>query len=282
MTSAIPTLQSTENRTTTSSRGEHFTLKDVEKQQILDTKVVLETPEGAELEIRPAGFLARGIAFIVDEVVRLLIIVVFAILASMLGAALGSAANQIIYGMTLIVVFVLSWFYGVFFEQLNDGKTPGKVVSSIKVTNADGTPVGIIQSIIRNLFRPVDSIGFGLVGGLLLQNAALIPLGLPGLFFVLFSKNFRRLGDHLADTITIYTNQPKVAPYKGVSTPASIPATLSLQDQNLLLAFQDRSTEFSNERKIELAEVLEPLHGQRSEEAVNVCLGYANSIRGVS
>ncbi|MYD45700.1 MAG: RDD family protein [Gammaproteobacteria bacterium] len=282
MTSSTPPLPIAEDTHGMSSRGEQFTLKDIEKFQILDTKFVQETPEGAELEIRPAGFLARGIAFIVDELIRFLILLVFVIIASIVRSALSPALSNIVNGATLLVIFSMSWFYGVFFEQLNDGKTPGKVVSSIKVTNAEGTPVGIMQSIIRNLFRPVDSLGFGIVGGLLLQNAAIFPLGLPGLFFVLFSKNFRRLGDHLADTITVYTNQPRVVPYKGVSTPISIPATLSLQDQNLLLAFQDRSAEFSDERKIELAEVLEPLHRQRSEEAVNICFGYANSIRGAS
>lgn len=282
MTTTQPPQRSTEDADWRSSLGEQFTLKDVEKQQILDTKVVLETPEGAELEIRPAGVLARGIAFVVDELIRILFIVLISTVASAIGAALGPAADSIVTGATLIVVFVISWFYGVFFEQLNDGKTPGKVVSSIKVTNAEGTPVGIMQSIIRNLFRPVDSLGFSTVGFLLLGFPGMIPIGLPGLFFVLFSKNFRRLGDHLADTIVIYTNLPRMAPYRGVSTPVTVPITLSLQDQNLLLAFQDRSTEFSKERKVELAEVLKPLHGQQSEEAVNVCLGYANSIRGTS
>lgn len=282
MTTTLPPRPSTEYPEWKSPRGEQFTFKDVEKQRILDTKAILETPEGAELEIRPAGLLARGIAFVVDELIRILFIVLIGTIATVMGAALGPAADRIIGGALLIAIFVISWFYGVFFEQLNDGKTPGKVVASIKVTNAEGTPVGIMQSIVRNLFRPVDSLGFSMVGFLLLGLPGMIPFGLPGLFFVLFSKDFRRLGDHLADTIIIYTNQPRVVPYKGVSTPASIPATLSLQDQNLLLAFQDRSTEFSDERKVELAEVLEPLHGQQSEEAVKVCLGYANSIRGAS
>ena len=282
MTTTLPPLPTTEDPDWTSSRGEKFTLSDVEKLQILDTKVVLETPEGAELEIRPAGFLPRGIAFVVDECLRLLMMVLLLALAEIVGSVFGPAAGQIINGAALIVVFVIGWFYGVFFEQLNDGKTPGKVVSSIKVTNAEGTPVGIMQSIVRNLFRPVDSIGMSSVGFMLLGLPGLIPIGLPGLFFILFSKNFRRLGDHLADTIIVYTNQPRTAPYKGVTSPETIPTTLSLQDQNLLLAFQDRSTEFSDERKVELAEVLEPLHGQRSDEAVTVCLGYANAIRGAS
>ncbi len=282
MTTTLPPLPTTKDPDWTSSRGEKFTLSDVERLQILDSKIVLETPEGAELEIRPAGFLPRGIAFLVDESLKLLMMVVLIALATIVGSVFGPAAGQIVNGATLIVIFVIGWFYGVFFEQLNDGKTPGKVVSSIKVTNAEGTPVGIMQSIVRNLFRPVDSIGMSSVGFMLLGLPGLIPVGLPGLFFILFSKNFRRLGDHLADTIIVYTNQPRTAPYKGVTSPETIPTTLSLQDQNLLLAFQDRSTEFSDERKVELAEVLEPLHGQRSDQAVAICLGYANAIRGAS
>lgn len=282
MTTTQQPLPATED-TESSLRGEQFTLNEVEKLQILDSKVVLETPEGAELEIRPAGFLPRGIAFVVDQFLRLLIMILLLIIAGIIGSVLGPAVEEIVNGVTLIVIFIIGWFYGVFFEQLNDGKTPGKVVSSIKVTNAEGTPVGIMQSIVRNLFRPIDSIGMSSIGILLLGfPAGLIPVGLPGLFFILFSKNFRRLGDHLADTIIIYTNQPRTAPYKGVSSPEMLPTTLSLQDQHLLLAFQDRSTEFSDERKVELAEVLEPLHGQRADQAVTICLGYANAIRGAS
>ena len=266
----------------TSSQGERLTLKDVENLRILDTKVVLETPEGAELEIRPAGFLARGIALVVDEFLKLLLYIVLLVLLSF-ASSLGPVASQMFVAFMLILFFVITWFYGVLFEQLNDGKTPGKVVSSIKVTNADGTPVGVMQSIIRNLFRTVDTLFLSMPGLMLLGFwPALIPLGLPGLFFVLFSKNFRRLGDHLADTIVIHTSQPTIASYRGTSSPSIVPLTLSLQEQRMFLSFQDRSAEFTDERLIELAEMLEPLHGARGEQAVEVCQGYANSIRGTA
>lgn len=281
MTTNPPPLQTFVKSDWASSEGERFTLKDIESLQILDTKLVLETPEGAELEIKPAGFLARGIALVVDELVKILFYVVLSLLSFWISSLLGSAADQIAAGMMLIIFFVITWFYGVIFEQLNDGKTPGKVVSSIKVTNADGTPVGVMQSIIRNLFRQVDTLFLSIPALMFLgMPAALIPLGLPGLFFVLFSKNFRRLGDHLADTIVIHTTEPRVATYQGSSKSTVVPTTLTLQDQRLLLAFHDRSAEFSDERKIELAEVLQPLHGLQGEKAVEACLGYANTIRG--
>ena len=283
MTTNPPPLPTFEGTDWTSSDGERLTLQDIEKLQILDTKLVLESPEGAELEIRPAGLLARGIALVVDEFLKLLIYFVLILIGGLVSTVLGSAVDGIVDALVLIIFFVITWFYGVIFEQLNDGKTPGKVVSSIRVTNADGTPVGIMQSIIRNLFRPVDS-GFLSVPAIMFLGLfpALIPLGLPGLFFVLFSKNFRRLGDHLADTIVIHTSLPRVVPYQGTNTPIIVPTTLALQDQRLLLAFQDRSVEFSEERRIELAEVLHPLHGVQGEQAVEVCLGYANAIRGAT
>lgn len=278
-----PTLEQTD---WSSGEGERFTLKDVEKLQILDTKLVLESPEGAELEIRPAGFLARGIALVVDEMLRILGFFLFVLASFIISLMLGPTVAEIMGFLVLIIFFILSWFYGVFFEQLNDGKTPGKVVSSIKVSNSDGTPVGIMQSIIRNLFRQIDSLFLSIPVLFFLgwwpPWAWLIPLGLIGMFFVLFSKDFRRLGDHLADTIVIHTSEPKKVPYKGSKTSIQVPVPLTLEDQKLLLAFQDRSEEFSEERKVELAEVLKPLHGVRGEQAVEVCLGYANAIRGAS
>lgn len=281
MTANPPSLQTFEESDWTSSEGERLTLKDVEKLQILDTKLVLETPEGAELEIKPAGFLARGIALVVDELVKVLFYVVLALLSAWVSSFLGPAADQIAAGTMLIIFFLVTWFYGVIFEQLNDGKTPGKIVSSVKVTNADGTPVGIMQSIIRNLFRQIDTLFLSAPALMFLGfPAVLIPLGLPGLFFVLFSKNFRRLGDHLADTIVIHTSEPRVASFQGSNSSTAVPARLTLQDQKLLLAFQDRSAEFSDDRKIELAEVLQPLHGLQGEQALEACFGYANAIRG--
>ena len=35
--------------------------------ETLDTAVTLETPEGTEIEVRPAGLFARGLAFVIDE-----------------------------------------------------------------------------------------------------------------------------------------------------------------------------------------------------------------------
>ena len=283
MTSNSPPRPTSQGTDWSSSDGERLTLKDIEKLQILDTKLVLESPEGAELEIRPAGLLARGIALVVDEFFKLLIYLVLLMFSGLVTTVLGRAVAGIMDALVLITLFVVTWFYGVIFEQLNDGKTPGKVVSSVKVISADGTPVGIMQSIIRNLFRPVDS-GFLSLPVIMFLGLfpALVLLGLPGLFFLLFSKNFRRLGDHLADTIVIHTSQPRVVPYEGTHTPIMLPTTLTLPDQRQVLAFQDRCVEFSEERRVELAEVLHPLHGVRGEQAVEVCLGYANAIRGAS
>lgn len=283
MSTTPSSLQSTPESDWASVHEERFTLKDVEKLQILDTKLVLETPEGAEFEIRPAGFLARGIALVIDEFLKLLIYLVLIVVVNAISSNFIPQIRQLVASLILIIFFVLTWFYGVIFEQMNDGKTPGKVVSSVKVTNADGTPVGIMQSIIRNLFRSVDSLFLSMPGLMLLGFfPSLILLGFPGLFFVLFSKNFRRLGDHLADTIVIHTSQPRVASYKGSLTDTLVPPAMSLPEQRLLLAFQDRNEEFSDERKVELAEVLQPLHGVSGKEAVDVCLAYANSIRGGS
>ncbi len=273
--------QSSQESDWSSVHEERFTLKDVEKLQILDTKLVLETPEGAELEIRPAGFLARGVALVIDEFLKVLIYAVLIGVIFAISSNLGPELAQVLQGVMLILFFVITWFYGVIFEQMNVGKTPGKVVASVKVTNADGTPVGIMQSIIRNLFRSVDSLFLSMPGLILLGYFPfLIPIGMPGLFFVLFSKNFRRLGDHLADTLVIHTSQPRVGTYEDSVTDTLVPPTMSLLEQRMLLSFQDRSAEFSDERKVELAEVLKPIHGASGKEAVDVCLAYANSIRG--
>ena len=69
----------------------------------LDTRYHVETPEGIDLPLRPAGLMVRALAFSIDLGLRGLIVgLLFIVLAFLgkLGAGLGS-----------ILLFVVSWWY---------------------------------------------------------------------------------------------------------------------------------------------------------------------------
>lgn len=152
---------------------------------ILDTRLSLETPEGAALPLAPAGLGVRIMAFLIDMLIKsVAIIIVFTLLGIFGGMGMGIA---------LILTFLLEWFYPVYFEVWHQGRTPGKKNLNIRVINDDGTPVTFGASLLRNLLRVVD----------------FLPLVyLTGIITSLFNARFKRLGDLVAGTLVVYDADP--------------------------------------------------------------------------
>ena len=85
----------------------------------LDTRYQVETPEGVDLPLRPAGLMVRALAFSIDLGLRGLVLGVLLLALAMLGK-LGA-------GLGSILLFMVSWWYMVLFEVLNHGRSPGTV-----------------------------------------------------------------------------------------------------------------------------------------------------------
>ena len=217
----------------------------------LDTAYRIETPEGVTLELYPSGPVARGGAWLVDALIRLVIYIFLAIILGMMGAT-G-------VGIMLLMFFLLEWFYPVYFE-LTRGATPGKSVFGLLVVHTNGTPVAWQASMIRNLLRAVDFLPF-LYGF--------------GLLSTLLNKRFQRLGDMAAGTLVIYrpvTGTSSSLPDVKAITP---PSGLTLKQQQALIGFAERIPRLSNSRQVELASHLSSLTGQQGYEGVETLLGYA-------
>ncbi|MBK7976012.1 MAG: RDD family protein [Deltaproteobacteria bacterium] len=159
----------------------------------IDTTYTVVTPEGVPLELRLAGPAARAVAYFIDAMIRLVVVVVISIPLELLSG----------YGIgfLLVLMFVLEYFYFVACEVLLDGQSPGKRVCSLRVISANGTPLTWQRSLIRNLLRPADQIPFAYgVGGVL----------------TLLGRHFQRLGDIAASTIVVRedtTPPPPPLPY---------------------------------------------------------------------
>jgi uncharacterized RDD family membrane protein YckC len=99
------------------------------------------------------------------------------------------------YSREWIILIILLWLpalgYHFIFESMLGGKTPGKMIVKIKVTNVDGSIPGIGAYFLRWLLSLVD---FWILWGSL------------GAIFILFSRNHQRLGDMAAGTIVVKTN----------------------------------------------------------------------------
>ncbi|MNK77930.1 RDD family protein [compost metagenome] len=223
----------------------------------LDTRYQVETPEGVDLPLRPAGLMVRALAFSIDLGLRGLVLGVLFIALAMLGK-LGA-------GLGSILLFVVSWWYMVLFEVLNHGRSPGKQWMGLRVVHDDGTPVGWSASLLRNLLRVVDLLPFGYFLG------AVSCLQHP---------HFKRLGDIAAGTLVIYREQSHTRPQLPEAQPRRPAFVLTLTEQRAILGFAERQGELSEARVNELASILaQPLQVQ-PPQAVTELNGIARGLLG--
>lgn len=224
---------------------------------MLDTYRAIETPEGVELRLRVTGPVARSLAWIIDLLVRGILYMVLSILFSVFG--------KFGWGLMLVAMFLIEWFYPVLFEIFRHGATPGKKAMGLRVVNDDGTPVGWSASLIRNLLRYVDFLplfyGFGLIS-------------------MLLHPDFKRLGDIAAGTRVVY--QDAIKPASIVPEISAHPPTfaLNLAEQRAVIKFAERSRELSPERSAELAEIVFPENEYDHSSAINRLYATANWLLG--
>ncbi|UVE18688.1 RDD family protein [Pseudomonas sp. LS44] len=203
----------------------------------LDTRFRVETPEGIDLMLRPAGLAPRALAFAIDLAIRGLVLLVMFFTLTMLG--------QFGMGLGAIVLFLVTWWYMVLFEVLNQGRTPGKQWMGLRVVHDDGTPVGWAASLTRNLLRFVDLLPFAYTFGII---------------SCLAHPAFKRLGDLAAGTLVVYRDEAPSRPQLPDAEPMRAPVPLSIGEQRAFLGFAERQSQLSAPRRAELAGILaEPL-----------------------
>ena len=204
----------------------------------LDTVRNVYTPEGVALRLPAAGPVPRSIAWLIDTAIRLGILLVTSLVVSLIGKA-G-------YGIYLLVYFMVFWGYPILCEVLFDGQTPGKRALELRVVADDGAPVGWLASITRNLLRTVDFLPVGYGVGLVAGFAD--PWG-------------RRLGDMVAKTMVIHAPRDRQSlrpPVEGAQAPLK---PLQQQEQAAVIAFSERATQLTQERRAELADIAAPVVG---------------------
>jgi uncharacterized RDD family membrane protein YckC len=146
--------------------------------------VVIETPEGVRFALPLAGVVARFLALIID----LLAIATIGSVLEKIAAVIGAVSPDSMAAVTILGYFAIIIGYGIVFEWIWHGQTPGKRVLSLRVMDANGLKLQASQIAVRNLMRAIDSLpGSYLVGGMA----------------VLLTKRHQRLGDMVANTIVI-------------------------------------------------------------------------------
>lgn len=145
--------------------------------------VDLLTPEGVSLNFRGAGIGSRILARAVDIALQLILLILFGIVAGLVGLIGSFRSAQILY----ILLYILIIFgYPAVFESRYKGKTLGKKILGIKVITLSGEPLSFSKASLRSLIGLIETFFFFIC----------IP-------FALFTKNGQRLGDLAAGTVVI-------------------------------------------------------------------------------
>lgn len=172
-----------------------------------EENLFVDTPENITFGYQIAGIGSRFLAALVDTTIILLLqILVNMVLIMVLakgadlkgmlssGDFLTSSASWVIALMGLISFFFF-WGYYIFFEMLWNGQSPGKSLAKLRVIRADGTPITLTESIVRNLVRLIDFLP--------------IYYGI-GVVSMFINSQSRRLGDLAAGTLVIRESAEKL------------------------------------------------------------------------
>ena len=167
----------------------------------LRDQLSIETPELVGIELPLAGIGSRCVALLVDSVVQGFTLAALVVLILLLVAALprvsstqhaarlGDPAKWAI-AVVILIPFLLQWGYFTLFEAFWHGQTPGKRLLHLRVIQQSGRPIGLFESMGRNLIRIIDMVpGFYLIGALCIFT----------------TRRQQRLGDMVAGTLVVHS-----------------------------------------------------------------------------
>jgi uncharacterized RDD family membrane protein YckC len=181
--------------------------------ELFPARQVIRSPEQVALDLDIAGPMSRVLAFSIDyglillaEFVLFLVLLFgfaatadlerFAEWAQSTVQGLEESGPQLLPNFVFLLVavwivmeFALQWGYFVACELLMQGRSPGKAALGLRVVRDGGLPIGLRESMVRNLMRIAD----------------MLPPGsyFIGLFSMVISSEHKRLGDYAAGTLVV-------------------------------------------------------------------------------
>lgn len=251
------------------------------------------TPEGVPLRFTLARAGDRAVAFALDMVLQLVVVVLISLAISF---AAGGEPSWL--GAALVVlVFLLLNFYFAFFEVRWQGATPGKRQVGIRVIDARGGQLEISAVLARNLIRELEvwtALRFLVASSLVWPEAPGWARVLAGcwafvfLFMPLFNRDRLRVGDMIAGTRVVL--RPKAVLMSDLadavaSVPVFAPAGSKPTVQH---AFSDAQLGFYGIYELQVLEsVLRTMPGQAARlealsavsEKVRKKIGYEAEVR---
>lgn len=221
---------------------------------MISTGMVVESPEGVSFTYELASLSNRALAYGVDLLLRVAIVIGVLLLIGFL--ALGTGFNGAL-GFLFIIHFLVEWGYYVVFEWIWEGQSPGKKLFELRVVKVGGQPIGFFDSVLRNFLRAAD--GMPMIGAF--NSPFALPVYGVAVISVLFTKRFQRLGDLAAGTMVVHEQPtgftsvaPRLEALRGEGELRGI--ALSNREAQLLQEFALRKDRLHPERRQQLAEIL--------------------------
>lgn len=252
----------------------------------MSQSIDFETPENVQLSYRIAGLGSRFVAWFVDNifVVLLMVLITFVLVAAaaaadttidrwledLVGSSVddGDANDQatamrvawFLMGIMFLIWGLGSFLYFFLAELMMRGQTPGKRIMKIRVVKQDGFSLDAGSIFIRNIFRPVDQ--------------------LPLLWIVpLLSPNSRRFGDMVGGTLVVSSDRQQINPLRNELLERDrgdlqfrfthgVLEKMSADDVSTIELFCERMGDLDEPRRMELLEkMVPPLAEKLSVEA---------------
>jgi uncharacterized RDD family membrane protein YckC len=155
----------------------------------------VETPEAVAVRYPLASYGSRGTAAIIDVSLIFLAIAVEILAGALLLYAIADIAPLVVeFVATWVLAFMIAlafltfWGYYLIGEIFGQGRTLGKRWMRIRVVRDDGSRIGAMDGVIRNILRLVD---------------ILPSLYGIGIISMTVSSDAKRLGDYAAGTVVI-------------------------------------------------------------------------------
>jgi uncharacterized RDD family membrane protein YckC len=211
----------------------------------------LELPEEIDLQVELANVGSRTLAILVDLSLGGLVLFIAYALSMLIGRNmvddwLTKFSANALKTVLMLLIFGFQWGYFNFFEWLWNGQTPGKRLLHLRVIKVDGSPVSGVDVLLRNLSRPIDTLG---------------PMGLLGLLMIFISRKAQRLGDLMARTLVIHETKIDWSIFDQLEESSPAPSSgpvvrLTSAQWELLHRFLNRRAQLQPDARARLAQSL--------------------------
>lgn len=216
----------------------------------------IRTTQNVTITYELAGVQERMLAFIIDLILKGLVIGLVAFIV----AIISSANEDVMMIFTFLFFMPVSTFYTLGFEVFMNGQTPGKRIMKIKVIRLNGKQPVFYDHLIRWTFRIID---------------IYLSAGVLGSMLVVSTDQAQRLGDMTSNTTVVKVSNKSVISLSDIlridtrqNYEPKFPAIANYSETDILLIKEtlERYHKYKNQAHLEALVSL----SQRLSERLNV------------